>query len=205
MPIATGQSYDLSDLERVDRLYKKFGLYLTLAIALGLAAEWAALIAPILPALARQTASSMQFVVAIYITGISWTVVIVAALTLPADFAGASAIQITDEGIQVCYANSKQRALPWSSSHTRFELRDFSEYPRMLRQRRGYHIYTPILTGAWIFHRRSVITREAFEGVLSAAQRGGARITTFKGSRFPNGFRPMVHRVRGAGSTLLAA
>lgn len=119
-------------------------------------------------------------------------------LTTSAYLPGVTEIRISDAGLGLRYSNDRLRFLRWGDPGTRFELRDFSEFPRFLRQNRGYHLFLPTVPGAWTFHRNSVITREAFEALLQGAKDHNSAIRSFKGSSFPNGFRPIVHRVKGS-------
>jgi hypothetical protein len=197
MVIEGAHFYDFTELGPADARGKKGAIYLPLAIALGLGSEWAVLVVPKLSELAHSAGDSSRVLVIAYITVIAWTGVVVALLTLPAYLAGATALRLDKEQVSIQYGRGKTRNLRWSSRRTRIELRDFSGYPKLVRQQRSYLLYLPTVPRAWIFHRRSVITRAAFEALLQAARTSSARVLTFRGSGFPNGCRPTVYRVFG--------
>jgi hypothetical protein len=118
-------------------------------------------------------------------------------LGIPALLSGPVRMSLSEEGIRLEFSGGKRQLLSWASPRTRFELYDMTGYPELIPLDRAYYLSIPTLRGQWFFHRGGTITLEAFNGLLRAANDKNLRIRTLRGSTFPIGVSPTIHRAQG--------
>ncbi len=189
-------SFPLDQLQVADRRMKSF-LYLLLAAVAALAVEATLLAIPRVLDIRQRgltTATGQEFLFVLLETVV---IVAIAALTIPAYFAGAREVEVDDRGIRVEYPGRKSQELRWHDSRTRFALIDYGGHPRMVSRSRGYHLYVPYVPGSWSFNRRSLLTRDALETILAKAKERSVKVTAFRGKALWYGPPPQIHRIRG--------
>jgi hypothetical protein len=197
-------THDLGDLREVDRRGKSAYFYFVLLVGVSLSAEAVAiLIADFsgLEARGPSTTAGRSLLLALSLTGVC---VVYAFLNLPAQFRGADAVRIENSGLTLLYG-ARSRTWSWTDRSTRVALFDYSAHPRLVRQRRSYHLYIPYVGWSWTYCRRTVIDRAVFEAVLLSARTGGAEIKSLVGSALRYGFPPQIFRITGKADPLRQA
>jgi len=127
-----------------------------------------------------------------------WASIIILGLMLPRFFPGASELIVDRAGLTLVFSKRTRSRYRWEDSGSYFWLQDYSEYSAKLSGQGLYYLY-----GAHVWQRRSTLTPEAFEAVLSTARAWGAVESQRRGSSNWYELPPTIYKIR-AGSVASA-
>jgi hypothetical protein len=168
-------SFDLSAFREIDRKWKGFHSYIRggAACVFGLLEVY--YVAIFFNELGSLHGSVDLKVVALGVFDLCWGVIayLIAVSTVPF-FPGASRLFIDRVGIHLEYPGGRREDLLWSEPDIRVTLFDFSNQPLWIQANRAYRMErTRTLPAFGPYHRRTLLTRDAFEATLSAAKSHG--------------------------------
>jgi hypothetical protein len=182
--------FDLSDLSQQDYRGKRPGLYIVLAVIIGLTVESILLTLPRWSDLVQHGLRSAGGEV--FIFGLTLTVVIVAIMCLGIArfFAGAETLRVDDTGVYLRYPGRASDSFEWNDYRKEMILHDFRQSPRRMRTNTAFFLFV-----RW--GRSSALSEPAFDSILAKARSRGADIRTYNGRAFWYGQSPVIYRIRG--------
>jgi type II secretory pathway pseudopilin PulG len=162
------------------------GAAINVGLGLFLVLDW---LGPIL----NGSLTSLRAVTLLVVLGVVGLVLsaIVPGITLTRQ--GADRIRVDSTGLEFYHASGKIRRLSWRDAKLSLELADFSRIPQQ-----------NVLTDTpWAVRFRGIetaLSREAFEAILTGAERHKLIVTRSRGSLwvYPSSLAPVVYRVRAA-------
>lgn len=192
-PVSNFAQFDLREFRSADKKWKQVALYVVVAGALGLSLEVLALVVPDLGALEARglsTQSGQFFLFGIFVVILAISVCLI---ILPRQLSGAELLGVDDYGVHLRYPRGREDHFRWSSPGLLFTLYDYSSYKSEVELGGAYIIFGP-----HVWRRRSLISKEAFDSMLTRARARGAKISTYSGNPAWYGKSPVIHRVHGA-------
>ena len=109
---------------------------------------------------------------------------------------GATSISVDNLGVGLTYSNSHEEFWRWDSPRLRVELGDYSMQPDWTSPKKLYWVERPpLIPVLGVSHRRTYLTRDAMDQILSVARNLGLSIeTSGSGDRNLPG-TPIIHRI----------
>lgn len=111
--------------------------------------------------------------------------------------AGAHRVSIGDEGIRIEYPSGREDILRWTDRDFNLTLLDFSEQPDWVKANWAYRLErTPRLPVLGPYHRRSLITKEIFDAILSTAKSSHMSIRIDRAGPLSDPGQPLRYRIQ---------
>jgi hypothetical protein len=189
--------FDLSIFREIDRKWKGYHSYIRAGAACAFGLLELYYLAIFLSGLGRSAGSPNPRIEALGGFDLVWGVVVylIAVSTVPF-FSGASRLLVDSAGIHLQYPGGQRDDLLWSDQRLRITLFDFSGQPLWVQANRAYRMErTRKLPAFGPSHRRTLLTRDAFEAVVSAARRNGLSVRRYRASTLAEIGRPEVYQI----------
>ncbi len=188
----TGGDFDLASLEGADRNLKRTSLYLVLGGIVWLGAILVLVLIYRLPTVESSGLStSVGQGVVLGGTALAFSIAFL-LLLIPSFLAGARRIRVDYVGLSVIYESGKVTRYPWNNPKSQFALQDYSAHPTVVKQGTAWALY-----GVHLWNRRSTLSKEAFDAILSAARERGLISSEYQGSPSWYPHPPVIYKVQG--------
>jgi hypothetical protein len=187
---------DLSSLQARDRSWKRPALALFLAGIIGFALELFDFIATEPTTVLTGPWTTLKAKVDFGVDATLIFFICFLAACLPRFLAGATSLQVDDDGLTINYPSGRSMRLRWADPRMRFYIRDNSAHARLVALGSRYFLYLPTLTYPGR-DRRFRLTDEAYEEIVRRARQRGASIQTSRGTGLWNRYPPQIHWIRG--------
>ena len=189
---ARQSDFDLTGLQAADRTLKRSSLYLVVGGIL-----WLGGILVYIEAwgfhfiLSSGLSTSQDQGIVFGGAGLALAVIF-SVMLIPSQLPGARRIRIDDVGLRMTFGSGRVKLFAWSDPRTQLVLRDFSSDPAVVRAGTTYSI-----TGVHLWNGQSLLSKEAFDSLLSYARKRGLAVSQSRGSPFWYSVPPVVHSIRG--------
>lgn len=185
-------TYDLEPLRAGDRAIKRSPLYVIIGVIAWLGLVLILVLVYRLPTVEASGLSTSVGQGVVFGGAILSIAIGMSAVVLPRFFAGASQLTVDESGVQLFFGRHKRISYLWAEPASTFLLFDFSRDSDKIEPGTAYMFY-----GAHLWNRRSVINKEAFDAILSAARARRLVKSQFIGSPSWYGMAPTIYRIQG--------
>jgi len=113
--------------------------------------------------------------------------------------AGADRLTISATGIRLSYQTVAAEDLAWNDGRTSFTLLDFSEQPPYVGANRAYRIdLSRRLPVFGVPGRRSLLTKEAFDAILTASRSHGLLVHPYRPNALSEPDNPRAYQIESS-------
>ena len=182
--------FDLRPLSTADADWKRGRLVFVVVLLISVAAELLVFVWSERAAFSGPSWATASGVTSVALIFAAVAFVSFALAGLPRLLPGAESLTVDARGVHLFYRNAGREDFPWTD-RSGFLLRDLSALPDVARAGRAFSV-----RGARYWRRRTLLTRAAFDAILSEARARGAKVSA-PGERVAPRGRPIrQYRVR---------
>jgi len=189
------QEFDLSLFNGTGRQWKRGFLALYIVGILGLGLIWVDGVLTNLGMLVHGGLGGRGFLFVVIWGLYGSFILFVAFAGIPRNLPGARSVVVDGAGVQLKYASGRVDRFHWTSPKDRFSIQDYSAHGSWAKTG-VYVLYIPFRVKPGR-DRRTILSKEATEAILRAAQERGARYSTYRGNAAWYGRSPVIHCIQG--------
>ena len=195
------REFDLSEFRAADWRWKNIHAYIRGAVA-GASGVTGLLVAVSLASSltgARERVSTETMLTEAAVLLIIGFIGYMTGVSVPSFLPGARRVSLDATGVHLGYSYSRTEDLLWDDPNLRITLFDYTqssqvppECAHVIERSRGLPVLGP-------YHRRSILSRPAFDATLALARAKGLRVSSYQASEWVEAGSPRIYRITAVG------